>query len=437
METDNNANHLSIVYHVLRVIVCMSLVLFILFDTFSDLSLINSSYAMSYEFDVEIEKIVKIRTSHYIAKYACLLVLPITFDLFNSHIIYPIFGFIAAIGSIIIGASKSYSAAIAGAVLLGIGLGTNYVGFYKIITEWFQIKHVSIAFGGLFAINIIILVISTNVKDPLLQVLTNRYGWRSMFYFDGAFFLIASICLLIIKFLKNQEEDEKEENIGSKFKSLCKNIGQIYKTKYFYLMTVYHIIYGGMYEFWANLIMNYVFDAHQSKDYKTVSIMHGIGRAVGFVALPVISHFTKQRKWIMFAASAIFGLLSFIMCFTGKSAVYGGVCFVIFILSMISFPILSISIPLFTSYFDKSIYSYVSGIGFLACFIAGEAFREASIILTNGKYTENSWKKHLYGLWVPATALSIISVVIAFFLKDQTEEETKSEKEEEKGPMEP
>jgi len=101
---------------------------------------------------------------------------------------------LAALGGLITALSPTYTIAILGRVILGIGGAFIIVGTPTLIPQWFPHKESGKAMG-VFSAN---MPVATIIAFPTALILADAYGWRSAFYVGSVAAVIAAVIFLVL-----------------------------------------------------------------------------------------------------------------------------------------------------------------------------------------------------------------------------------------------
>lgn len=101
---------------------------------------------------------------------------------------------LAAAGGIVTALSQTYTIAILGRIILGIGGAFIIVGTPTLIPQWFSHKESGKAMG-IFSTN---MPVATIAAFPIALILANAYGWRSAFYVGSAVAVVAAIVFVAV-----------------------------------------------------------------------------------------------------------------------------------------------------------------------------------------------------------------------------------------------
>jgi len=101
---------------------------------------------------------------------------------------------IAAAGSALMGFADSISWAIAGRVLVGVGVSTLFVSNFKLLTEWFSPRQMAVLGGIFMAVGGVgVLIASTP-----LAYLSNHIGWNWTLILIGGMTLVMAIAVFAV-----------------------------------------------------------------------------------------------------------------------------------------------------------------------------------------------------------------------------------------------
>ena len=122
-------------------------------------------------------------------------------DFLGPRLSVTIFFIIAGIGTAMFGLSQSYEVAIAGRVMMGIGVAVVYIPIMKIQAQWFRPYEFSTLTGILLTVGN---VGALGAAAPL-AVFVGMTGWRSAFFYLGAITIVLAALTYI--FVRNKPQD--------------------------------------------------------------------------------------------------------------------------------------------------------------------------------------------------------------------------------------
>jgi sugar phosphate permease len=127
-----------------------------------------------------------------------LMQLPVGFlvDAWGPRRTVSTFLLVAAGGSVLMGMAGSITWAIAGRVLVGIGVSTLFVSNFKLLTEWFRPKQMAVMGGIFMAVG----GIGALVASTPLAYLSNYFGWNwTLVSIGGVTLVMAAAVYLIVR----------------------------------------------------------------------------------------------------------------------------------------------------------------------------------------------------------------------------------------------
>ncbi|EAX89160.1 major facilitator superfamily protein [Trichomonas vaginalis G3] len=385
------------------------------------------------EYNVEENKIT-IFSSIYFYLYACSQPFAGLFaDLLDPTIIVGVTGCIAAIGSIIIGASKSLAVGIFGRLLVGLGCGPTYVSTCRVITNWFKLEHLPIYMGILVALSGTGGILASL---PLVKF-ANKYGWNAALYGIGGISGILSVFVLFFvrgnpiskgyQPVNDQLTSSSDEpsSFKDKMKLLWSNFKTVLSYKYFWVITLFNATSSGPYfdvaAYWGGPYLRDIL-GYDSDKYGTTMISLSIGVIAGSLILPNIPNLLRTKKWMLVAAST-FAISAIIPLFVrGKSLTNAAIWVLYILIGFFTAPCISISYPLVCSYYHPKVAGSSVGLGNFFLFVAAAIYQQISTLGFRTKDAQNNiirdWYGYKWGLWFFCIVSLVISLICALIAKE-------------------
>jgi len=229
---------------------------------------------------------------------------------------------VAAVGSVLMGASPSLGGAILGRVLVGFGVATLYVCNYKLLSEWFEPREFVIM-GGIF---MIMGGMGALFSSAPLAWVSKLIGWRMALVSVGIVTLV--MAALVYGFVRNRPEDkgwppvhgcqEQEEKMKV---SLAHGIRQVITTKRYWSLCVWGFSATGLYfavaALWGGPYLMHVYGLSKVAAGGILSTW-AVGLIVGSPALSVASN-RLGRKTVLIGCSLILvGVCGLFWLFTDR-----------------------------------------------------------------------------------------------------------------------
>jgi sugar phosphate permease len=154
--------------------ICASIFLSYLLVYFHRVSPSVLALDMQRAFGVEATLLGALGSAYFYAYAVMQLPVGILVDSWGARKTVSSFLLLAAVGSLLMGVTRSIGIAIAGRLLVGIGVSAVFVSNFKLLAEWFRPRQMAIL-GGLFMTVGGIGVFSASIP---LAALSNRLGWN-------------------------------------------------------------------------------------------------------------------------------------------------------------------------------------------------------------------------------------------------------------------
>lgn len=349
-------------------------------------------------------------------------------DSWGSRKTITIFFAVAVLGSFLLGLSQSVPVALAGRLLVGIGVAMLFVPTMKILSGWFRKTEFATMMGLLMTMGGIG---SLSATAPLAW-LSETFGWRNSFFIIGVFTLLLALAVWII--VQNHPRDKNwpslpensEESLSETMpllkglKIILCNRGFIFLAIWFFFTLAIFFSFGGL---WGGPFLTHTYGLSQSQAGNILSMlsfgMIGGGPLVSFLSNRIL----KSRKKILLISSAVNVLLLGSFSFsTGELSITA------LYLHCLGLGIFSSSVVVigFTStkeLFPLSIAGTASGLMNLFPFASGALFQQIlGLILENSgkieeKYVLSGYQKSFSVL----LGCAILALFASFFIRETFE----------------
>ncbi|MBI5016238.1 MAG: MFS transporter [Deltaproteobacteria bacterium] len=101
---------------------------------------------------------------------------------------------VAFVGSLLLGVAPSLPVAVAGRVLVGLGVSMLFVPTMKILAEWFRLREFATMTGILMAMG----GVGSLIAATPLALLSSWLGWRASFVMVGLFTLVLAVLVWVV-----------------------------------------------------------------------------------------------------------------------------------------------------------------------------------------------------------------------------------------------
>lgn len=229
-----------------------------------------------------------------------------------------LFLLIACAGSIILGMAQTATWAVAGRVLVGLGVSTLFVCTLKVFSQWFETREfasttgIFMAMGGLG---------SLTAAGPLAY-LSTWVGWRTSFLFVGAVtLLVAALVWLFVRdtpVIHTHPAPETKTAIPAPRRSLARGMRMVLAEPAFWPIALWFFfncaIYFSFVGLWGGPYLIHVYDLSKADAGKILSLS-AIGLMLGSPFVSFVSNRVFQGRKQMLVISSCTTL-----CLTGALA---------------------------------------------------------------------------------------------------------------------
>jgi sugar phosphate permease len=217
---------------------------------------------------------------------------------------------LGALGCLLMGVATSFKMAMAGRILLGMGMSSVLMGSLKIFANWFQPSQFGFVAGFMLSLGNLGGLIAA---APLI-FMANSIGWRSCFLLFGIFVVVMTVVIsILVKDSPRTNGLKKTYSKQSKQSSAFSSLKVVFSSKDFWLIGMSSFVrYGALISIQGFLGTLYLVDVmgYSAQQAGNVLSMISFGYIVGG---PLSGHFSdtvfRSRKKVMVAGLFSFGSL--------------------------------------------------------------------------------------------------------------------------------
>lgn len=335
-----------------------------------------------------------------------------------------VFFLVAFVGSVLLGVASSAAMAIAGRLMVGVGVAMLFVPTLKILSEWFTpvefapMSGILMAMGGIG---------SLSAATPLV-LLSGAIGWRISFVAVGGITLVLS--LLVWRFVRDRPEDMGWESLNASAKAAAPAIGlmagfrRVVSCAHFWPLAIWFFFdcaifftFGGL---WGGPYFMHVYHLTKSQSGYILSML-AIGLVIGS---PLLSHLSNRvfraRKPVLLISACIVLVITAILSFaTDRIPVYG-LYLICLGLGMFSSAIVVIGFTSAKELFPVQIAGTATGLVNLFPFAGGAVFQPFTGYLlersgsVDGVFTIAGYQQMFNSLFISA----VISLMACCFIRE-------------------
>ena len=229
-----------------------------------------------------------------------------------------IFTLIAAFGAILFGLSPTFSTAIIGRTMIGLGAAVLFIPTLKILTNWFEKEKFAMVTGFLMAIGGVGWLLAAT---PLVS-LTLWIGWRTTFIIMGCIGLVLAVLIYLIvkdrpsRILNPKNSYLKVSNLSFSVRkrlSLSMGIKIVLSEKKFWPLAIWFFCTGsilfGFGGLWAGPYLVQVYNLSKTQT-GNILIMIALGMIGGSPLLGYLSEkvFRARKPVLLISSSIITGI---------------------------------------------------------------------------------------------------------------------------------
>ncbi|MBC7190660.1 MFS transporter [Candidatus Aerophobetes bacterium] len=339
------------------------------------------------------------------------------------------FTLIAAGGACLFGFSPGFFSAIAGRVMVGLGVSMLFVPTLKILANWFEANKFAILTGILMAVGGLGWL---SAATPL-AFLTLLLGWRKTFFLIGILsFILALLVYLIVRDkpalpLTEKETKKEKEPLSSQRKnnfSLLQGIKMVFSEKSFFPLAIWFFFTGGiLFGFgglWAGPYLMQVYSLSKAQA-GNILMMIAVGMIVGG---PFLSYLSQKifcaRKPVLLMSSFILTciLMVFVVLVDALSIFF--LYFLFFLLGIFASGIVVIGFTVAKELFPVQIAGTSTGMANLFPFAGGAFFQPIiGLILDLTSGLDNIYSPQAYRMsFIALLGAAIAAFISVYFIKE-------------------
>lgn len=332
-----------------------------------------------------------------------------------------IFFFIAGIGSLVMGLAQSTAVAVAGRLLVGIGVAMLFVPTLKILAAWFTPGEFASATGILIAMGG---VGSLTAAAPLAFA-SSRIGWRMSFIAVAVLTFVSSLVIwLVVR--DSPGHNNKSSHSGKKpqARALFEGIRLVLceprfwpLALWFFFTSAIFFSYGGL---WGGPYLMHVFGMDRAAAGNVLSMI-----ALGMIAGSPFHSFLsdkvfKRRKPVILISSVVTLILVLILFFYTSSIPEFGLYLVTFGLGFFSNAIVTIGFTIAKEMFPLAIAGTATGLANIFPFLGGAIFQPVLgyILDAHGKANEIYTIAGYRAAFLVLVLCAAIALVSSIFIKE-------------------
>ncbi len=335
-----------------------------------------------------------------------------------------VFFLVAFVGSVLLGFASSAAMAIAGRLLVGVGVAMLFVPTMKILSEWFTPVEFAPMTGILMAMGGIG---SLSAATPLV-LLSGAIGWRMSFVVVGGLTLILS--LLVWRFVRDCPEDMDWVSLNASAKASAPAIGlmagfrSVVSCPQFWPLAIWFFFdcavfftFGGL---WGGPYFMHIYHLSKSQAGYILSML-AIGLVIGS---PLLSYLSNRvfhaRKPVLLISSCIVLAITAILSFNVDRIPVYGLYLICLGLGMFASAIVVIGFTTTKELFPVQIAGTATGLVNLFPFAGGAIFQPFTGYLlersgsVNGAFTLAGYQQMFNSLLISAC----IAMLACCFIKE-------------------
>ena len=348
-----------------------------------------------------------------------------------------IFTLIAAFGAILFGLSPTFSTAIIGRTMIGLGSAVLFIPTLKILANWFEKERFAMVTGFLMAIGGIGWL---SAATPLV-FLTLWIGWRTTFIIIGCLGLVLAVLTYLIvkdrpsRILNLKDSHSKGSNLsfsGRKRLSLSMGIKIVLSEKKFWPLAIWSFCTGsilfGFGGLWAGPYLVQVYNLSKTQT-GNILIMMAVGMMGGSPLLGYLSEkvFQARKPVLLISSSIITGIwVLLIFCIDGLNI--PSLCVLFVLLGVFASGIFAIGFTVAKELFPLQIAGTSTGIVNIFPFTGGALFQPLIGLALDHNSRLITCPAQAYRIaFMGFLAAAILALISTLFLKETFSYQFKSQ----------
>lgn len=322
-----------------------------------------------------------------------------------------LFLLIACAGSLLLGMAPSASWAVAGRVLVGLGVSTLFVCTLKVLSQWFHSREFALMTGIFMAMG----GLGSLAAAGPFAFMSSRIGWRTSFLLIGGVTFL--VLLLVWFFVRDTPEDFSQNKPGAAEHSttriaLFKGMRTVLTEPSFWPYAIWFFfnsaIYFSFIGLWGGPYLLHVYAISKS-EAGTILSLSAIGLIAGSPLVSILSNkLFRRRKPTLILSSSIALCLTALLAFATASLSLPALYLICLGIGATTGAAVVIAFTAIKELFPLPIAGTASGLVNLFPFAGGAVFQPllGFILEKNGRIAENfttvGYAKAFFALFVCA-----------------------------------
>ncbi len=333
------------------------------------------------------------------------------------------FFLIAVFGSALLGFADTVPTALAGRLMVGIGVAMLFVPTLKVLAEWFRPGEFATMMGILMAMG----GIGSMSSTAPLAYLSSITGWRNSFLIVGAFTLLLLLLVWLIvrdrpgdmgypPLVENGEGSLKKISLGQGLKTVVTSFRfWILGTWFFFTLAVF-FSFGGL---WGGPYLMHVYGVGKEEAGSILSML-AIGMIVGSPVLSVLSNrVVKSRKRIIIAASMVNLFISGLLAFRTGSLSIAALYALCFFMGVFASAVVVIAFTSNKELFPVNMAGTSTGLINLFPFAGGAVFQQVLGGILDNHKSESGFSLQGYErAFLILFLCAAVALGVSFFIKE-------------------
>jgi MFS family permease len=251
-------------------------------------------------------------------------------DSFKPKRVIVLTTFLAALGCFLLSDAKSFTTALYGRILIGLGTSAVLMGSLKILSDWFRPNEFGFLSGFMLSLGNLGALISAT---PLV-FMSAELGWRKCFFSFGL--LVILLMLMISLFVRNSSVEERNERLGLSLKNkiskaILDPLASVFSNRHFWFIALSSLIrYGALVSIQGFLGTLFLLDilGYSAQTSGNILSMISIGYMIGSpLAGRLSDRVFLSRKKVMVTGLLLFAMtvMPFLLVQTQNTLLWYGV----------------------------------------------------------------------------------------------------------------